>query len=446
MWQYLVFNSAWLAVLFFVNFLGIKTLRVFVLFLIFAAAAVTAVRPGVDPIAWFYYVAFSLLAYWSSFQFHKWALAKTVALDDELEYTSKKFETEGAALREKTAETGLVQRKADEISHLYEKSKEMSQSLDMLETFLVFGEALAKHFRFDVIKLALFNEEEADPRRAGEVYDLREQEFQGLFDRGAVMKEKKKHRAELFPSEQRICESVFNNKKAFHSVAPAGGEAPFIAQPVFIDKKLFAILMLFGVDEKELPVLAILIQRFIAEAQRVKLYHKIETLAITDGLTDVYVRRHLLERLEEEIDRSKRFGFKLSFLMIDVDHFKLFNDQYGHLVGDVVLKQVADTIKKNVREVDLAGRYGGEEFGVLLIDTDEEGAFFVAERIRKAVADRAFKAYDENLKVTISIGCSTFSQKINAVDLLVDTADSALYQAKRQGRNKVCLSSISATS
>ena len=154
------------------------------------------------------------------------------------------------------------------------------------------------------------------------------------------------------------------------------------------------------------------------------------------------MRRHLIERLEEEIDRSKRFGFKLSFLMIDVDHFKHFNDQYGHLVGDVVLKQVADSIKKNVREVDLVGRYGGGGVGVLFIDTDEEGAVFVAERIRKAVSERAFKAYDENLKATISIGCSTFSQKINAVDLLVDTADSALYQAKRQGRNKVCLSTI----
>ena len=124
--------------------------------------------------------------------------------------------------------------------------------------------------------------------------------------------------------------------------------------------------------------------------------------------------------------------------MIDVDRFKDFNDQYGHLVGDVVLKQTAETIKKNIRELDLAGRYGGEEFGVLLVETDRSGALFVAERIRTAVAEKSFKAYDENLKATVSIGCASLSKDQADAGLIIEAADQALYEAKRQGRNKVC--------
>jgi diguanylate cyclase (GGDEF)-like protein len=125
--------------------------------------------------------------------------------------------------------------------------------------------------------------------------------------------------------------------------------------------------------------------------------------------------------------------------MIDVDFFKHFNDDYGHLVGDVVLKEVAQTIKKNIREVDLVGRYGGEEFGVLLIETGESEAFLVAERIRRSVEGKKYKAYDENLKITVSIGCATYSASLFEASLLIDSADAALYQAKRMGRNRVCI-------
>jgi diguanylate cyclase (GGDEF)-like protein len=168
------------------------------------------------------------------------------------------------------------------------------------------------------------------------------------------------------------------------------------------------------------------------------LYEGVETLAITDGLTGVYVRKHLMERLEGETDRSRRFGLKLSLLMIDVDHFKRFNDEFGHLVGDVVLRQVAQTIQKSVREVDFVGRYGGEEFSVGLIETDEYTAQQVAERIRRSVEKKDYRAYGEHLKVTVSIGYATYSTKLNSVGLMIEQADAALYQAKRLGRNRIC--------
>ena len=212
----------------------------------------------------------------------------------------------------------------------------------------------------------------------------------------------------------------------------------FAAYPVLIQDQIFAVVTLVGIVTKGDPLLFVLIDRFIAELQRVKLYERIQKLAITDGLTGVYVRHHLIERLESEMDRSKRFGLKLSFLMIDIDHFKHFNDEYGHLVGDVVLRQVAQTIKKNVREVDFVGRYGGEEFGVGLIETDAGTAFLVAERIRRAIGENVFEAFDEKLNVNVSVGCSALTVVTNTVYTLVEAADAALYQAKRMGRNRVC--------
>jgi len=214
----------------------------------------------------------------------------------------------------------------------------------------------------------------------------------------------------------------------------------FTAYPAFIHEKIFAVLTLTGIDAKGDPLFFILIDRFLSELQRVKLYERVEMLAITDGLTQMYVRRHFVERLEGEMDRSKRFGYKFSFLMIDVDHFKRVNDEYGHLVGDTALKQVAQTVKRNVREVDFVGRYGGEEFAVGLIETDESPAAQVAERIRKSVEARDFKAYGEHLKVTVSIGCATYSPTLSSVNQIIEAADDALYRAKRLGRNRVCAS------
>ena len=125
--------------------------------------------------------------------------------------------------------------------------------------------------------------------------------------------------------------------------------------------------------------------------------------------------------------------------MIDIDHFKHFNDEYGHLVGDVVLKQVAQTLRKNVREVDFVGRYGGEEFGVGLIETDASTALLVAQRIRRAVQEAVYLAYEERLKVNVSVGCATVPASHGTLRALVDAADTALYQAKRLGRNRVCV-------
>ena len=446
MWKFLVFNALWFLVLVLANSRRSRLWRGTALLGLAGAAGYTAVIGRLDPFGWFYYVAFSIATYWSLFQFKRWVLAGSTALEEDMAVFSRKRDMARKVLERKARETDALEQQANEIIHLYDKVKEMSQSLDMLETFLVLGEALSKKLAFSAIRLALFDEGSPDPSRPLEFYELRRSDFEGVFDRSLFLRDKNRAKAEIYPFDRKVIELAFRERRTHHAFDEAGGpDAPsYIAQPIFVHEKILAVLILLGVEKKDVPVVSILTDRFASETQRVKLYEKVETLAITDGLTGVYVRRHLVERFEGELERSKRFGFKLSFLMIDIDTFKRFNDQYGHLVGDVVLKQTVETIRKNVREIDLVGRYGGEEFGVLLIETDESGALFVAERIRRAVAERVFSAYDESLKVTVSIGCATYSSAIHEVDLLIDAADSALYQAKRQGGNKVCAYSLPA--
>ena len=124
--------------------------------------------------------------------------------------------------------------------------------------------------------------------------------------------------------------------------------------------------------------------------------------------------------------------------MIDVDYFKKVNDQYGHLTGDQILRGVASLIREHVRGIDIVGRYGGEEFCVVLPDTDCGGAQYVAERIRTAIEKTPLKAYDNIIKVTVSIGSSTFPDDGQSLAELGDKADWALYRAKKMGRNRIC--------
>ncbi len=209
--------------------------------------------------------------------------------------------------------------------------------------------------------------------------------------------------------------------------------------PLKIDKDNLGLLIVGGIRERDLDTFNILAQQFLLGVKRAILYQRVQAIAITDGLTQVFSRRYCLGRFREEIERSKKFKHNFSFMMIDIDYFKNYNDRYGHLVGDAVLREVADTIKESVRQIDLVGRYGGEEFLIILVETAAQQSGFVAERIRKAVEDRQIKVYDEDIKVTISIGVATFPEDAREPQAIIERADRALYRAKEAGRNKACL-------
>jgi len=209
--------------------------------------------------------------------------------------------------------------------------------------------------------------------------------------------------------------------------------------PLNIDKASLGYLVVSQIKEEEKDKFHILFQQFLLGIKRALLYQKVQELAIEDGLTGVFSRRYLLERMKEELERSRKFKLKFSFLMVDVDYFKSYNDRYGHLVGDAILKDIASVIKEGIRQIDLVGRYGGEEFSIILAETDKEQARFIAERIRQAIENRIIKVYDENLKVTISIGISVFPENADSVLTLIDKSDHALYRANQTGRNRICI-------
>ncbi|MDF1501677.1 diguanylate cyclase [Roseisolibacter sp. H3M3-2] len=169
---------------------------------------------------------------------------------------------------------------------------------------------------------------------------------------------------------------------------------------------------------------------------------RLEQLATRDPLTQLLNRRALTERLTTEMERALRYDHSVALLLIDLDHFKRVNDTHGHLVGDAVLRDVSELLLGVARSVDVVGRYGGEEFLVVLPETDDDGAAAFAERIRERVEAHAFRPWDEDreLRMTASIGVASFpAARIESVEDLFARADAALYRAKADGRNRVRL-------
>lgn len=167
---------------------------------------------------------------------------------------------------------------------------------------------------------------------------------------------------------------------------------------------------------------------------------KLEELSNTDPLTKIYNRRYFMEIFELEFMRAKRYQSYLSFIMIDIDHFKDFNDTYGHLLGDKILVEIAKLLKSNLRVHDQICRYGGEEFALMMPETDLQGAKIVAERHRKSVEEFALIEEGKALKITISLGVASYPHPhVQKLDDLIKLADDALLESKRRGRNQITI-------
>ncbi len=175
-----------------------------------------------------------------------------------------------------------------------------------------------------------------------------------------------------------------------------------------------------------------------AEKEKKQLIEKLEYLSKTDSLTGLLNRRALIDRLEYEIDRTKRYGAELSLILCDMDYFKEINDTHGHAIGDKVLQIVSETISGSLRATDVAGRYGGDEFMVILPETALTGAENLAERIRSSVESVDFQIADEKwVRTSLSLGVTCFNTATEDINTLIKRADVALYASKRDGRNKV---------
>jgi diguanylate cyclase (GGDEF)-like protein len=177
--------------------------------------------------------------------------------------------------------------------------------------------------------------------------------------------------------------------------------------------------------------------KFLAGNNLENAYHEeIYRLMTTDGLTQVFNKRYLLEVLEREISRSKRYGGYLSLILFDIDHFKDINDSYGHLAGDYVLQYMCRVIKSKIRRSDIFGRYGGEEFLIILPEIPRKGAYLLAEKIRRLIQETDFVFDQLKIPVTISLGITELTSEMIKVEDMITKADENLYLAKQKGRNR----------
>ncbi len=190
----------------------------------------------------------------------------------------------------------------------------------------------------------------------------------------------------------------------------------------------------FKLEELLLRLQRVLRERGLTE-ERDLMLRQLKELAITDGLTKLYNSRHFYYQLENEINRYNRYGHPLSLLLIDIDHFKNYNDRYGHLEGDKILRETAQQIVSCLRTLDSAYRYGGEEFTVILPETEAEAADHVAQRIL-LIIENTFRSDPDKSAITVSIGLTQYS-KGDSLTEFIRRADQAMYMAKAAGRNRI---------
>jgi diguanylate cyclase (GGDEF)-like protein len=195
-------------------------------------------------------------------------------------------------------------------------------------------------------------------------------------------------------------------------------------------------------QENEVKALESVADIIATAIQNVGHVEQIRQLAFRDGLTGIFNRRYFEQKMREELDRATRYEEQLSVLMIDIDHFKEVNDEYGHLLGDEVLRQVSNLFTTQLRKVDFVCRYGGEEFATLMPSTPGEKALQVAEKLRRKIAGWHFPGVQKS--ITVSIGVAEYPEHGETRDSLVRAADAALYLAKQKGRNRVQSASLSA--
>ncbi len=278
------------------------------------------------------------------------------------------------------------------------------------------------------------------------VYGLSDKKHEDDINNGIVECQKMK-------PESGIAGKVFTEKKSI--ITNLGGQDPrfnqfssdskvssLICVPLIAKGECIGIINITNkkngklFNKKDLEFVEALANQAAIAVDNAQLYE----LATKDGLTKLYIHRHFYFLLESEIKRVQRYHHVLSLLMMDIDNFKRVNDTYGHLIGDVVLKEIASTIQKTIRHVDIPARYGGEEFTIILPETAALNAVIIAERLRQKISEIEVKV-DENtiIRPTVSIGIAEYPNAADEIKELIDCADKALYVSKENGKNCIHL-------
>jgi diguanylate cyclase (GGDEF)-like protein len=316
--------------------------------------------------------------------------------------------------------TRRLRNRLTELTVLYNLTQKASTTHSQREVFDLAATNLQKHLNAESSGTAWYNEGEgADSIYLSEHIDAKESEA--------------------------IRSVVKNALRTLQSIAEYSTslERYVLGVPLFFeDKKFGAIYLVFSkergkeklnLSEDEKSFIETLRHHLSLIIEKQRLFEQ----AITDGLTRLYLRRFFLATLEKEINRSKRYQLEVSVLLLDIDHFKKFNDTYGHQAGDFVLRETAQRIMESIRSVDTPGRYGGEEMAVILPQTGIKDGFVVAERIRKAIEGAEYLFKNDSMRVTASIGITALHGRDISLEEMIEESDKALYVAKSKGRNQV---------
>ena len=362
------------------------------------------------------------------------------SLNKKLRATEEKNELERRCEVKDESLKGLYE-KGDELFKLFEVAKEFNECISFNEI----GKILAGKIFYDLpFKSGILIILEGKKKKSiFKMYKCSEQYWEEFSGESGYDIQKL---IVLLEGNKKMLEISHANVEFFDFIDEKAVTFPIWIFPLLVEDQIISIFILEGGHKDDFSKFLIIASQLALQIKKINLYNTVKELSITDGLTGVFVRRHFLERFNEEIKRSLKNHFNLSVLMLDIDHFKMYNDTFGHLVGDVTLREVAKIIKDNVRKVDLISRYGGEEFAIVLPETNKEGGIEAAERIRLAVSKKKFRVYDEETKVTVSIGLASLPEDVTiqhdefqpelALELL-QKADQSLYNAKEQGRDRV---------
>lgn len=334
----------------------------------------------------------------------------------------------------------LIHTRTHELTSILEISKALNTRLDLMHRLETMADKAKEILEYDYCFIVLVDEKETH----GTIKVARGYDGTGLIDKrfkisdgllNIILKnrhslmlsniERGKKSMDIFPKE---CNLSWKARS-------------FLGIPMMIEERVIGIFVLTSQKDNAFSgydqyILSIICNHAAVSISDAYLHAQVEALATTDGLTGISNHRHFQERLSAEFERIARHPEPISLILIDLDHFKKINDNFGHPVGDIVLKKIANILLKMARNIDTVARYGGEEFVLLLLNTDKKQAIKMAERIRKTVETTRFEFDGKKIPVTLSLGMAATPLDTKSKKELIELADKALYHSKHSGRNQ----------
>ena len=332
--------------------------------------------------------------------------------------------------------------RAEEMSILYEISLAIAAGVGLEKTTRAVFQQLKKVIPADLFFLALYEPTEKIVsyymyQKNGERIDIKPHY---LMQKPSLTRYVIKKRETIFIPDFKAEDAEVKEDEVIR--VPGYDICTFLGVPLILRGEVIGVLSAQAdspnaFDPNQVRLVETIAQQTSIAIDNAKLFEKTQEMAITDSLTGLYNRRYFYLILDNEIERAKRYQSPLSLIIIDIDHFKLVNDKFGHLAGDEVLHSVSGISKKLLRQIDNMFRYGGEEFMIILPETNQEEALNVAERIRSTIAETAIQIKKGSVKLTVSIGVSEYGENHPAPNEFIEIVDKAMYDAKKAGRNCV---------